>query len=378
MIYFDKEINMKVLHINSYYVGGNFYKNLYDKQKELGLDIDVYVPVSNAIDISKLQLGDYTTISRNHNKYDRFCFHIKHNKIYKDIVNKYTISKYSIIHAHSLFSNGYIAYKIYKKYRIPYIVAVRNTDVNVFFKKMIFLRRLGINILRNAEKVIFISKPYREYTINNFVPDKYKEEISNKSIVLPNGIDDFWINNKIEKKTPPNGKKIRIIYVGVVNSNKNVETTINACELLIKLGYEVSYTIVGRITRKKYWNIINQYTFIKYVPHCKKEDLINYYRNADIFVMPSKHETFGLVYAEAMSQGLPVIYTKGQGFDGQFEEGEIGFSVAYDSPKEIADRIVDILNNYVNISYRCLLNIDRFKWDEIAKKYYEIYKAILP
>lgn len=147
---------------------------------------------------------------------------------------------------------------------------------------------------------------------------------------------------------------------------------------MIKLGYEVSYTIVGRITRKKYWNIINQYTFIKYVPHCKKEDLINYYRNADIFVMPSKHETFGLVYAEAMSQGLPVIYTKGQGFDGQFEEGEIGFSVAYDSPKEIADRIVDILNNYVNISYRCLLNIDRFKWDEIAKKYYEIYKAILP
>ena len=135
MIYFDKEINMKVLHINSYYVGSNFYKNLYDKQKELGLDIDVYVPVSNAIDISKLQLGDYTTISRNHNKYDRFCFHIKHNKIYKDIVNKYTISKYSIIHAHSLFSNGYIAYKIYKKYRIPYIVAVRNTDVNTFLRK---------------------------------------------------------------------------------------------------------------------------------------------------------------------------------------------------------------------------------------------------
>ena len=29
--------------------------------------------------------------------------------------------------------------------------------------------------------------------------------------------------------------------------------------------------------------------------------------------MPSKHETFGLVYAEAMTQGLPVIYTKNEG-----------------------------------------------------------------
>ena len=37
------------------------------------------------------------------------------------------------------------------------------------------------------------------------------------------------------------------------------------------------------------------------------------YRENDIYVMPSIIETFGLVYAEAMSQGLPVIYTRGQG-----------------------------------------------------------------
>lgn len=144
---------MKILHINSYYSVSNFYKNLYDKQKEHGLHIDVYVPVSKAIDTSKLELGDYTTISANHNKYDRVFFHIKHRKIYKDIINRYSMNDYSIIHAHSLFSNGYIAYKLYKNYSIPYIVAVRNTDVNVFFKKMIHLRRLGREILRNAKKL---------------------------------------------------------------------------------------------------------------------------------------------------------------------------------------------------------------------------------
>lgn len=40
--------------------------------------------------------------------------------------------------------------------------------------------------------------------------------------------------------------------------------------------------------------------------------------------MPSHKETFGLVYAEAMSQGLPIIYTKNQGFDGQFPDGYVG------------------------------------------------------
>lgn len=93
--------------------------------------------------------------------------------------------------------------------------------------------------------------------------------------------------------------------------------------------------------------------------------------------MPSKHETFGLVYAEAMSQGLPVIYTRGQGFDGQFEEGEVGYSVQYDSAEEIVDRIKEILNNYKTISNNCVEKVDRFDWDEIARKYIEIYLKTL-
>ena len=42
------------------------------------------------------------------------------------------MNEYSLIHAHSLFSNGYIAMRIKQDYGIPYIVAVRNTDVNTF------------------------------------------------------------------------------------------------------------------------------------------------------------------------------------------------------------------------------------------------------
>ena len=43
--------------------------------------------------------------------------------------------------------------------------------------------------------------------------------------------------------------------------------------------------------------------------------------------MTSLGESFGLTYAEAMSQGVPVIYSKGQGFDGQFKEGVVGYHV---------------------------------------------------
>ena len=89
---------MDVLHINSYYSGSSFYKNLYDKQKKSGLDIDVYVPVSTSLDTSNCKLGEYTMINANHNKYDRLLFNRKQNKILKDIMKKFKINNYSKIH----------------------------------------------------------------------------------------------------------------------------------------------------------------------------------------------------------------------------------------------------------------------------------------
>jgi len=112
----------------------------------------------------------------------------------------------------------------------------------------------------------------------------------------------------------------------------------------------------------------------KCVPPKPKEELINYYRDADVFVLPSIRETFGLVYAEAMTQGLPVIYSKGQGFDRQFEEGTVGFHAESRNAEEIADRIEDIMSNYQTISENCVRLSDRFNWSEIAKEYQRLYE----
>lgn len=129
---------MQILHINSYYGGGMLYKNIYDRQVKNGIPIDVYVPTPFTTDLSHLQLGDYTTVRKNHHKFDRYLFYVKHQKIYRDLVKNFEIQKYSIAHAHTLFSNGYIALQTKKNFGIPYVVAVRNTDVNQFFKKEFF------------------------------------------------------------------------------------------------------------------------------------------------------------------------------------------------------------------------------------------------
>ncbi|MED4351109.1 glycosyltransferase family 4 protein [Schinkia azotoformans] len=365
---------MKVLHINSYYSGSKFYKNLYDKQVEYGLDIDVFVPVSSSFDSSNLMLGEYTNINVNHGKYDRFLFNLKQSKIYKDITKCYEIKNYHIIHAHSLFTNGFVALKLKKNYGVPYIVAVRNTDVNIFFKKIFHLRKIGIKILEEADKLIFLSESYKRIVIEKYIPPYLRMKISNKSVIIPNGIDDFWFENKGVPKS--SNDNVKLLYVGVINKNKNITTTIRAIEHLKKRNKNVTFTIVGRVDDNKIFQRIKRLSYVNYIAPMEKEDLIRIYRENDIFVMPSKTETFGLVYAEALSQGLPVIYSKNQGFDGHYKEGEVGFSVLYNSAEEIAEKIQRIYESYESLTKSCIIRAGKFDWDSITKEYIQIYEGI--
>lgn len=368
---------MKILHINSYYSVSKFYKNLYDKQVNSGLDIDVFVPVSFAFRCSEDEFGTYTTLSSNHTKYDRLIFHLKHRKIYTDIVSKYDIRTYSLIHAHSLFSNGYIAMKLKDQFQIPYIVAVRNTDVNTFFKKMIHLRKMGLEILKNSEHIVFLSRSYRDEVIQKYIPEIFKEIIFNKSSIIPNGIDDFWLENRGNIRKLPNENDLKLLYVGVVNKNKNIITTVKAIEILQTKGIKSKLTVVGRIEDESIYNQIKNLDYVNYIESKPKEELLEIYRQNDIFVMPSIHETFGLVYAEAMSQGLPIIYTRGQGFYGQFDEGEVGHSVDCLNAIDISNKMIEIINGYQSFSGKCVDNVEKFKWFDVNEQYQNLYVKTL-
>lgn len=367
---------MRILHICSYYLGSKLYQNMFNSLEKNNINEDIYIFIDNQHE-KEVSYPKNVCISKCYNENNRYIFHLKHYKVLKNIQDKLDIRNYSILHAHSLFSNGYIAYKLKQKYNIPYVVAVRSTDINLFFHKVFYLRKTGINILKGAYKIIFLSEPYKKNTIEKYVPGKYKKEIEGKYIVIPNGINKFWLENKYKERSNPKKNRIRLVYAGQISSNKNIETTIKACELFISQGYEINFKVIGKIMHGRYNDLIKKHSFIQYITYCPKEELINHYRNSDIFIMPSKHETFGLVYPEAMSQGLPVIYTRGQGFDGHFEEGEIGYPVQYDSPDEIVQRIEDILNNYQTISKNCIKKVDKFDWDKIVNEYIAIYKTYI-
>lgn len=358
---------MKILHLNSYYIGSPFYKNIYDYQR-INNCVDVYC---HTFDSSTSLDDEKCILSCCYSKLDRFMFFRKHKKIFDDIQKKFKVNEYDIIHAHSLFNNGFDAYKIYKKHRTPYVVSVRNTDVNLFFRRLFFLRKTGINILINAKKVIFISPSYRDYVLNNFIPRQYEKDIKEKSIVIPNGVDDFWLDNINNHEKSIN--QIRVATAASIEKNKNQLNVCKSLELLKKKGFAVKYNLYGKIRDKNYFKKISKFEFVTYHGQLFKNELIKQYDSIDVFVMPSYFETFGLVYVEAMSQGIPLVYSKDQGFDNWFEDGMAGYSTMPNKTSDICSKILLCYKNYEKISQfnnsKCL----SFRWSLINDLIFDTY-----
>lgn len=313
-------------------------------------------------------------------KWDRIVYHKKQRKILNSVINEYKVASFDLIHAYTIFTDGNVARNLFKKYGIPYVVAVRNTDVNMFFKKMPHLRKVGINVLKDASAVFFLSESYRNEVTSRYLPESLKQIILDKSFILPNGIDRFWFENIFHQKLNRGtiqkfkNRRLEIVYVGGIDENKNITTTCDAVVILRKRKWDVCFRVVGEIKSKKVFSQIKDR--IIYYEAMPKNELIELYRNADVFVMPSHAETFGLVYAEAMSQGLPVLYTRGQGFDGQFPDGMIGYAVDDNNPVEIADKIELVIQRYPEIVDNCIKKVNKFKWEDICSEYCSIYKRV--
>lgn len=365
---------MKICHVCSYFDNVLFSK-LIEAQMRMGVENRVFYFRAKGKKAPNAEKSD-VDLSYSYYPWQRAIFHWKHKSVLKDFKRRYTKNSFDLLFAHSLFSNGYIAYSIKKQWEIPYIVMVQNTDINVFFKRIFWLRGLGHKILENAEYVITASETYKEELLRKYVPKKMYDSIKEKIVVIPYGIDNLFFEETVIQRKKEK-KEMNILTVGTICKNKNQLVVCKALNQMQKQGYKIKYTIIGASWNDNILKKIKAYNFVEYIPFITQKNLIQYYQAADIFVLLSKTETFGLVYAEAISQGVPIIYTKGQGFDKQFEEGLVGYHVEYNNIDCLIKKIKYIYKNVDNYKAKCQAASKKFLWSNITKQYIKIYKEIL-
>lgn len=366
---------MKILHLCNDFCGSKVHAHLYKSLDGLGLKQivftyfrDVGLKGRNSFETLNTEFV-YSGILR---QYHRLLYQLKIHDVYEELQKRVDLSLIDCVHAVTLFSDGALAYRVKRDYGKSYVVSVRNTDVNTFLGYAPHTWGMGRKVLLNASKIVFISEALKNKFCTHIAIKEILPQIENKFMVQPNGIDDYWIDHvRREKK-----KGYNILYVGRFDSNKNVVRLIKALIALHKDYPAVKLNLVGGKgnQEKKVLKLVRKYSQWMHYHGIvyDKEVLRKIYNDNVVFAMPSIFETFGLVYIEALTQNLRLLYTKGQGIDGMFSK-RFGENANPLSVKDIEKKLSLLLMNPQNYSGNEYVNFEEFRWGAIAKVYQDVY-----
>lgn len=366
-----------VLHICNDFSLTKVHSNLYRSIDELNIPQIVFNPIRNTTPVGnnniEFKTGESQIFySKKLKLKHKFFYRKKIKFLYKDLVSQIKIDQIKISHATTLFSDGGLCYMLKKKHNIPYIVAIRSTDIEVFLKYRPDLIFLAKAILKQAKQIIFISDSLQNKFFKHPLVLGNKVSLKNKSKVIYNGINDFWLDNITnQKKEQP----FKVLYVGRLIPRKNLIKLANAIIELNNSNYPLQLNIVGSGGKdensiKKLAN--SNSAIIKLIGQVNdKSKLKDLYKENHIFAMPSVGETFGLVYIESLSQGLPILYMENDGVDNVFEF-EVGEKCSIDDISEIKLNLIKLIENYENYQLD-RIDFSLFRWNNIADKYVQLY-----
>ncbi|MEX0680680.1 MAG: glycosyltransferase family 4 protein [Balneolales bacterium] len=380
-----------VLHVINSFAKNSFYVKLVGNLDGIGISQIIYsaTRTDKEATYSPTEISHLPIFCHNILKwYDVIFFRNKINKIFKDICKHINPDQISLTHAHTLYTDGAVAFNLKKVFNIPFIVAVRGGDIKAFNKLRPDLVLIRNEVLMQAEKIIFLTPFYRDLFLSQ-LNGKIRKKVSDTCTVIPNGIDAIYLESgkeldrELKKKSmSSNNPELKLLYVGRFLKQKNIPKLIEAVARLSKKKH-VTLTIVGeggdQEEKVKQMFTSKKYPFITYLGNIQnKEQLLNLYRSHDIFVMVSWQETFGLVYAEALSQGVPVVLASGEGLDGYFEENSITEKVQNPHDiNEIAQAIERLSNRLgTSLSKKCIDESKQFNWPDLSKKYKEMYTSL--
>lgn len=171
-------------------------------------------------------------------------------------------------------------------------------------------------------------------------------------------------------------KTVDLLFVGKLIKRKNVDWIVRALSSL--KSHRFRLTIIGKGPEEDNIRaLVSQYEldpYVVFMSSLSRDKVLQRMSKADIFCMPSKNETFGLVYIEALSRGCLTIGVKNEGIDGVIKNRENGFLV--DNYEELVCCLESILNfmsiqEIERISKKAIETGKNFSENNVSKRYLE-------
>jgi glycosyltransferase involved in cell wall biosynthesis len=298
-----------------------------------------------------------------------------------NIISEINKNEYDIIHIHGTHLPLALI-PLIKRKRFKVIVTLHGIVAidskhsiknRLLLKNVVFgyFERLAIN---KADAVIAVSAAIEDIAQNKGVK---KERI----YTIPNGIDleEFDRTHSTLKLGSPS-----LLFVGRLVKAKNVKTLIRSVVLVKEEIPDIHLYIAGDGPQMSKLRILveelgleKNITFLGYIFGDEKNQ---YYRSIDICIVPSTFESFSLVALEAMAAGKPVIASNVGGLPGLVEDGVTGYLFSPDDPRELADKIKQLIKNEPlqrKMGKSGREKAEHFNWSNIAKETISTYEKVI-
>ena len=246
--------------------------------------------------------------------------------------------KPDIIHAHSLFNGGLLAYFLSEKYNIPFVITEHST---AFSRKLLSYKQLDDAriAVQSASACIAVSNEFKTLLNEQLKTDKWD--------YIPNIVSNSFLKSKfVDKKN--NNKTYRFINICLLEPKKKVDLLIRAFHILSEQIDDIELEIGGDgpefnylINLAKELNLLNK---IKFHGKLTRLDVLEKVSEADAFVLSSEFETFGVVLVEALALGKPVIATKCGGPE-SIVISDVGYLVEKNSSEALAEAMLKMHAN---------------------------------
>lgn len=280
---------------------------------------------------------------------------------------KWSSEKYDIIHAHSYHAFPALYAAMTKRENKLVFTPHYHGRGHSYFRNLLHkpYKLFGRRIFEKADAIICVSKYEKNLILKNFDVDGYKVHI------IPNGVnfDEFKNVDQI-KKSKNHNKKI-ILYVGRLESYKGIDYIVGA---LSKLNEEFTLEIVGKGPYKRHVirlaNKLETLHRIRFYQDLSRQELVKKYANADVLVLLSKYEAYGLVVAEALAAKTPCIVAKEAALNEWIDDKSV-FGV--ENPTDV-EKLAELIENVVGIT--AVENERLMGWGDVVLRIKQIYKTL--
>lgn len=280
---------------------------------------------------------------------------------------------YAIPHA----SSAYFARQMLRKMKrdIPFITTLHGTDITLVGKDASYSHVVAFSI-NESNAITAVSENLRQETIKSF-------NIKKPIHVIPNFVDGkrFFKSDKdhFKKIIAPNGERI-MVHVSNFRKVKRVEDVVKVFQK-VQMQIPSGLLMIGDgPERQKVEDLCRKLGISKDIRFLGKQEPLEEILNvADLFILPSEYESFGLAAVEAMACGVPVISTNVGGLPEVNIQGKTGYLSDVGDIEDMANNALNILKDDATLATfkkAALKNAKRFSIEKIVPQYIELYKKV--